>query len=295
MARRPVIVAAGGVVWRLQATGPEVAVIRRERYRDWTLPKGKLEPDESELLAAIREVREEIGAEVAVSRSLDHVRYRVDGAVKTVAFWVMRYVGGEFERSAEIDELKWLTPEVAASRLSYKMDRSVLSSFTSRPLPEAVVILVRHAKAGKRSQWSGEDRLRPLDAEGEQQAQRLAVLLSAFAPARILSADLARCVQTVEPLAKARGLDIELSPEFADESYESDPAATMTGLRSLAKPDAVTVVSSQGVTIPGIIDQLGELGPVVPPSSQTRKAAAWVLAFADGDVISADYYEDAIR
>jgi 8-oxo-(d)GTP phosphatase len=288
-------VAAGGVVWRLQATGPEVAVIRRERYRDWTLPKGKLEPDESELLAAVREVHEEIGADVAVSRTLDHVRYRVDGAIKTVAFWAMRYLSGEFHPTAEIDELKWLTPEVAARRLSYKMDRSVLASFTSRPLPEAVVILVRHAKAGKRSQWKGDDRLRPLDADGAEQAQRLAVLLKTFAPARILSADLVRCVQTVEPLAKALGLDIELTPEFADECYERDPATTITALRSLAKPDAITVVSSQGVTIPGIIDQLGEMGPVVPPSSQTRKGTAWVLAFADGDVISADYYEDAVR
>jgi 8-oxo-(d)GTP phosphatase len=295
VARKPVIVAAGGVVWRPQPAGPEVAVIRRERYRDWTLPKGKLEPNESELLAAVREVREEIGAEVAVSRTLDHVRYRVDGAIKTVAFWVMRYLRGEFAPSAEIDELKWLTPEVAASRLSYPVDRSVLDSFTSRPLPEAVVVLVRHARAGKRSQWHADDRLRPLDPDGGRQAQRLAVLLTTFAPSRILSADLVRCIQTVQPLAEALGLQVELSAEFADESYESDPSTTITALRSLAKPDTVTVVCSQGVTIPGIIDQLGELGPVVPPSSQTRKAAAWVLAFADGDVISADYYEDAIR
>jgi 8-oxo-dGTP pyrophosphatase MutT (NUDIX family) len=62
------VLAAGGVVWRGHHGDIEVAVIHRPRYDDWTLPKGKLEPGEPELVAAVREVGEEIGARVAVSR-----------------------------------------------------------------------------------------------------------------------------------------------------------------------------------------------------------------------------------
>src|SRR5580698_7436769 len=68
--------AAGGVVWRPTATGGRVyAVVHRPAYDDWSLPKGKLAAGESELVAAVREVGEEIGADVAVSRRITTVRY----------------------------------------------------------------------------------------------------------------------------------------------------------------------------------------------------------------------------
>ncbi len=171
--------------------------------------------------------------------------------------------------------------------LSYDVDRSVLSDFAALPLPDSVIVLVRHAKAGKRNAWPGEDALRPLDESGKEQAARLSTLLACFAPERILAADRVRCVSTMEPLAAALGLEVQIDPAFSDDAYAESPTATQTALLALAKPGQVSVVCSQGDTIPGLIDRLG---PGIR-SSDTRKGAWWVLNLVDGDVVSADYYD----
>ena len=76
---------------------------------------------------------------------------------------------------------------------------------------------------------------------------------------------------------------------FGDRSYTAAPSATETAVYSLAKPGRVTLVCSQGETIPGLVDRLAR----GVRSSDTKKGAAWVLAVVDGTVVSADYYEDA--
>jgi 8-oxo-(d)GTP phosphatase len=285
------VAAAGGVVWRGQNNEVEVALVHRPRYDDWTLPKGKLEHGESELAAAIREVEEEIGAAVAVSRRIGRVRYLHEGAKKTVTYWAMRYRHGEFVPDEEVDALEWLAPAQARAKLSYAVDRPVLSDFATLPVPDSVILLVRHAKAGKRSEWHGEDRLRPLDETGQQQAVRLAAFLNCFAPKRVISAEPVRCVQTVEPLAASLGIDVLVDPAFSDDSYVRAPGSTETSLLALAKPGEVSVVCSQGTAIPGLIEALGP----DTDASDTRKGAAWALSVVDGDVIAADYYGDAAR
>ena len=285
------VAAAGGVVWRDGTGDVEVALVHRPRYDDWSLPKGKLEHREPELSAAVREVGEELGATVAVSRRLGRVRYHHDGLKKTVVYWAMRHLDGAFVPGAEVDAVEWLSPAQAGKRLTYGVDRPVLADFAALPVPDSVIVLVRHAKAGKRSDWPGEDRLRPLDAAGVHQATDLVGLLRCFAPQQVISADVTRCVQTVEPLARSLGVDVRLDPAFADDSYVETPTATQTALLSLAKPGTVTVVCSQGTTIPGLID---DLGPGTD-ASDTRKGSAWALSLVDGDIIAADYYGDAAR
>lgn len=283
--------AAGGVVCRVRDRRVEVALVHRPRYDDWSLPKGKLRTGESELAAAVREVGEEIGARVAVSRRIGTVGYLVEGARKQVTFWAMRHRDGEFEPGAEVDDIAWLQPSLAVARLTYPVERRVLADFAAVPLPDAVVVLVRHAKAGKRSQWSGPDDERPLEATGRAQAERLAAFLSAFTPQRVVSARPARCVQTVRPLADRLGLPVEIDRTFDDESWTLAPERTETALLALSRPGSTTVVCSQGATIPGLVDRLGR---GVQPSD-TRKGAAWVLSVVDGSVVGADYYEDAAR
>jgi len=114
------IVAAGGVVLRPTATGPEVLLIHRHRYNDWCLPKGKSDPGESPLETALREVKEETGYEVEVTGYAGDIRYMVNGIPKTVHYWVMRPVGepGPFDRS-EVSETIWLPAAEAAGRLTY--------------------------------------------------------------------------------------------------------------------------------------------------------------------------------
>jgi phosphohistidine phosphatase SixA/8-oxo-dGTP pyrophosphatase MutT (NUDIX family) len=286
LAISPTVSAAGGVVWRGRHGDVEVALVHRPRYDDWTLPKGKLMAGESELAAAVREVGEELGAAVAVSRRVGRVRYRYDGGKKTVGYWAMRYLAGDFVPNDEVDAVEWLTPPQAAKRLSYPVDLPVLADFAALPVPDSVILLVRHAKAGKRSEWRHDDRLRPLDPTGLEQAQQLAQFLRQFAPQRVISADVTRCVQTVEPLAASLGLEVHIEPAFGDDAYIQTPTATETALLALAKPDTVTVVCSQGTTIPALIDALAPGND----SSETRKGATWALSFVDGDIIAVDYY-----
>jgi 8-oxo-dGTP diphosphatase len=288
------IKAAGAVVWRDVAGQVQVAVIHRPRYDDWTLPKGKLDPEESELAAAVREIREEIGAEVGVSRRLGWVEYPVEGVPKSVAFFCMRYATGRFTPGREVDELVWLSVDDARRRMSHGVYRDILDRFVAMPVPHAVVVLLRHAKAGKRSEWQGEDSNRPLDREGQAQAEYLASTLPYFAVDRIVSADRTRCVLSVTPLAQRLGLQVEVLPAFSDESFMADPEGTVRELLELAKPGSTVVISSQGTAVPGLISRL-QIKPA-PSSVATRKGSFWVLCCSDPTrtpEMSADYYEVA--
>jgi phosphohistidine phosphatase SixA/8-oxo-dGTP pyrophosphatase MutT (NUDIX family) len=301
--------AAGGAVWREDQGVLRVAVIHRDRYDDWTLPKGKLVEGERELDAAVREVREEIGATVAVTRRLIETEYLVtprrgdvpigvrdsststgEQVPKTVQYWAMRYRSGEFTPNAEVDDLVWASLDDARSQLSHDVERAVLDSFTATPAPQAVVVLVRHAKAGKRSQWPDDDRLRPLDKAGRRQARGLTRFLSAFAPTRVVAADRVRCVQTVEPFANSAGLEVEIDPALADEVYLNDPDTARVQLLEIAKSAPAAVVCSQGAAVPGLVADLAGVENVV-----ARKGSAWVLSFADGTAVAADYYSNPAR
>jgi 8-oxo-dGTP diphosphatase len=125
--------AAGGVVRRPGDGGPQVLLVQRPRYDDWSLPKGKLDEGESFEAAALREVEEETGLrcelleELAPSTYTDH-----KGRPKLVRWWLMRPLGGEFELNDEVDELRWLPLSEAREVLDYEHDRRLLSALESR-------------------------------------------------------------------------------------------------------------------------------------------------------------------
>ena len=117
--------AAGGVV--LNGDG-EVAVVFRPKYDDWTLPKGKLEPGETEEEAAVREVEEETGYTGELGDELGTVSYTDrHGRPKIVHYWRMNVTGGEFQPNREVSELRWLSPDEAARQLSFDRDREILA------------------------------------------------------------------------------------------------------------------------------------------------------------------------
>ena len=97
-----------------------------------------------------------------------------------------------------------------------------------------MIVLVRHASAGDPDAWEGDDRLRPLDGRGRRQAEQLVELLAPYELTRILTSPALRCVQTVEPLAHARGLAIEVRDELAYERQELDGAPLV---RSVERDD----------------------------------------------------------
>jgi len=117
--------AAGGVVIRRSRSGElEIAVIHRPEYDDWTLPKGKIEPDETPEDCALREVREETGLRCDLKRPLGCTAY-VDrrGRDKIACYWIMEVRGGRFKPGVEVDRLVWLGVADAVKRLTYRHDK----------------------------------------------------------------------------------------------------------------------------------------------------------------------------
>jgi 8-oxo-dGTP diphosphatase len=126
------ILAGGGVVWRRVAEGFVVVLIHRPAYDDWSLPKGKVEGDESVEQAALREVEEETGLRCQLGGEVVSARYRDrHGRPKTVRYWAMRPIGGELAPSHEVDAAVWKELSAARTALTYPHDRAVLDSFAA--------------------------------------------------------------------------------------------------------------------------------------------------------------------
>lgn len=280
--------AAGGVLWRPGAKDParvKVALVHRPRYDDWSLPKGKLKAGEQPLLAAVRETSEETGFGGAAQQRLATLCYRSGAAVKEVDYWSMRCGGGQFSASDEVDELRWHGPRKALAKLSYAADRDLLAEFLDAPRPTSIVILARHASAGKRSLWLHPDDLRPLDDVGHRDAGSVAALMPAFAPQAVYSADLVRCRETASPVAAALDLTVIAAPDLSDEAYAANPARTRRAFHQLAADNRSSYVCSQGGAIPGLLTDLG-----VTSDIETKKGAFWVLGMLGTEVLFADYY-----
>ena len=130
--------AAGGVILRRQDGPNEVLIVHRPRYDDWTLPKGKVAPGESDEECALREVEEETGLRCRLGQELKSVSY-VDrrGRQKTVRYWEMAPLEGTFTPNHEVDEVRWLPLEHAKRTLSYARDRDVLENLAKRKGEEA--------------------------------------------------------------------------------------------------------------------------------------------------------------
>jgi 8-oxo-dGTP diphosphatase len=283
------VVAAGAVLWRPgpNRDGIEIAVVHRPRYDDWSLPKGKLNRRETPLAAAVREVAEETGFTAFPGVRLGETRYRVAEGEKVVHYWFARAGDGRFSPNDEVDELRWLSPEAAAGLLSYSHDSALLEHVRALSPPPHPLLLVRHAKAGSRDKWDGDDDLRPLLGKGPREAEELADLLALFGPTRAYTAPLIRCEQSLRPLARRCGLTVIPEPLLSERGYGADPEAGLARLLELAEGPGVAVVCSQGGVIPDVVEKL--TGSADPPA---RKASTWVLGFTEGRVIKADYYDE---
>ena len=122
------------------------------------------------------------------------------------------------------------------------------------------ILLVRHAAAGKRSRWAGDDRLRPLDDRGRRQAVGLAEALASRGVERVLTSPYIRCRQTVEPLAKTLGLPVEERIELAEGA-----GAAAVLLLAGEVGGAVAALCTHGDVVAAV---LGE---------ESEKGSAWVL------------------
>ena len=125
--------AAGGIVWWQDGRVLRLAVVHRPKYDDWSLPKGKLEANESWQQAALREVREETGCKAVPGAFAGQTCYFVKGRPKVVLFWNMERVGDcEFAPNSEVDRLEWLSRREAMRRLDHPAERRLLNENRNR-------------------------------------------------------------------------------------------------------------------------------------------------------------------
>lgn len=120
--------AAGGMVRRVSERGKEILVVHRPRHEDWSLPKGKVDPGETLLDTAGREVREETGFVCELAEAVAVIRYR-DAAnrQKLVVYFDATVVEGTFQPNDEVDDIRWCTSSEAELLLTYPRDRRVVA------------------------------------------------------------------------------------------------------------------------------------------------------------------------
>jgi 8-oxo-dGTP diphosphatase len=126
-AELPVIKAAGGILLRSTPRGDEVMIVYRNRYQDWTLPKGKLQDGESFPEAALREVEEETGCSCRLGAYLGAISYAYNGVPKVVMFWKMAVIQEKpLTDSEEIGEALWVPVAAALQRMTHAQEKSLL-------------------------------------------------------------------------------------------------------------------------------------------------------------------------
>ena len=276
--------AAGGIVLRGEGPDRSVALVHRPRYDDWSFPKGRLDADEDEATAALREVEEETGLRCRLGPSVGAVTYRDRrGRAKVVRYFRMDADGGGFTPNREVDELRWVPIEDAARLLSYAHDRSLLRQVLAG-LPASALYVIRHAKAGIRAAWSGPDEERPLTRRGRKQARRLVERFQGLDIQRILSSPFVRCMQTVEPLAEARGLPVEVAAELREGASVDE---LLRGLATFG--DRPTVVCGHGTEIRSMIDRLEAGGATIEGARGIAKGSVWVLDREGERIVAAHY------
>ncbi|MHC9046766.1 NUDIX hydrolase [Microbacterium saperdae] len=260
------VYAAGAVVWRLVDGKLRILLIHRTKYRDVTLPKGKVDPGEMLAETAVREVHEETGIRVSLGVPVGVSRYvMASRKQKVVHYWAAEATEDAIRASAfvpnrEIAAIEWVSVKKARTRLSYPVDLEILDFFSTlvddgvlRTFP---VIALRHAKALPRSEWDGSDASRPLTERGRNQAKSIVGPLRAFGVRKIITSDAERCVRTVAPLAKALGRKPVLTEKISQDAWEdgTDDLRAVVGRRVRAGKPAV--LCSHGPVLPGLLSEI---------------------------------------
>jgi 8-oxo-(d)GTP phosphatase len=295
-AGRQRVLAAGAVLWRSfgASADPEVAIVHRPRYNDWSLPKGKLHDGETEPVAAVREVGEETGFSSHLGRRLAAVQYPVEQGKKHVRYWAARTIAGEFAPNNEVDDLVWLPVDDAMPKLTYAYDRKVLRRFAKGSVDTQTLLIVRHGRAGSKQRYKGDDTERPLDKYGRAQAESLVGTLLAFGANTLYAADRARCRQTIEPLADELGVGISMEATLTEEAYWDGRKRARQRVLEIAAAGGTPVICTQGKVIPDLIAWWCDRDGVRPDKSRNRKGSAWVLSTSRGKLIAADHLDSAL-
>jgi phosphohistidine phosphatase SixA/predicted NUDIX family NTP pyrophosphohydrolase len=287
-----VIRAAGALLWRENAKREiEIALIHRPKYDDWTLPKGKIEEGESALLCAYRELAEETGIKGIFTRQLGSAEYEEGGQKKRVIFWAAKASSSkeEFTPNAEVDKLIWYSGQAAMKSATHTSDAKIIETFLEQEAHTDTLIILRHTKAIERGDWDEKDSERTLNEKGFNQAQYLIDHLKPFAVEEIYTSDYVRCVQTVTPMAQARGLGVTQVPSLNEETFEHDPMRSISFANALKQDEKNILICSHNPVIPtmlrGILNTMLKNKDLI----KLEPGDAWIIHRVRGEIVGLDY------
>ena len=144
--------------------------------------------------------------------------------------------------------------------------------------------MVRHAKAGSRSHWTGDDRLRPLNKKGFKQAERLVSILESFPISAIFSSPFLRCVQTMEPLARAHRIAIKETPSLAEGH------GLKGAMQFMADPNLDhAVLSTHGDIVWELVEDLVRRHVIRAGEGGYEKGSTWVVEVDKGKPVRARF------
>jgi 8-oxo-dGTP diphosphatase len=286
-----VIRAAGALLWREIAAGEiEIALVHRPRYDDWSLPKGKIDEDETALACAYREVFEETGIKARFTRQLGAVEYEDNGAQKRVKYWVAQALGAsDFVANEEVDQLRWLNPTDSIELATHQSDKEMIERFLEIEGPTDTLIILRHTKALERGDWDGDDSLRTLNENGIAQAQALINHLAPFAIDEIYTSDFTRCVQTVSPLGESRGLVVSKVPSLNEATFESDPERSISFANALKQDERNILICSHNPVIPTMLRGILNTKLKNKDLIKLEPGDAWLVHRVKGEIVALDY------
>jgi 8-oxo-dGTP diphosphatase len=268
---RSTVRAAGCIVWRYGSDEPEVIVVHRPRYDDWSFPKGKLDPGERPIATAAREVQEETGLRVRIGPRLrdDHYVMQTTGQPKVVSYWIGHPPAGaditRYESNHEIDQVAWMSLSMARTRLTYQRDVDLLEEFRVSAYDSSALLIVRHAEARKRRTWKRDDNERPLTAEGRRVAADLVPVLAAYGITKVVTSDAVRCVDTVLPYVNAHNVKMRLEPGISEEGA-TEKSLKKIAATSLESKKRMALCTHRPV-IPKLCSALGFSGEEIDPGA----------------------------
>lgn len=231
---KPKIFAAGVVLVKPTKFGKKIAVIHRPYREDWSLPKGKIENHELPQLAAIRELKEETGLDCKLLQPLPNRLYYKDEDLKQVFYWKALLKGEEnFTVNEEVDELVWCNKSQLKNKLTYPDDQDLAIQALEEPITSPLILL-RHAQAEKRADWSDRyqkkpptDTVRPLTKIGFNQTEQINQLLHAYGIEKIISSDATRCIATISKFAAEMSQPVHAYQALNEFSWEFNPSPAL--------------------------------------------------------------------
>ena len=285
------IPAAGAVLWRRdQAENVQVALIHRPKYDDWSFPKGKVDADESHIVCAYREVKEETGYSSTFGPEIGVVIYEVEGIPKVVRYWAAKAKDEPTQQPnpEEVDQIEWLDPTSARKKLTLDDDRAILDFFLEFGVNTTPLVLLRHAKAVRRGDWDGDDGDRPLDNRGQIQAKRLSANFLPYEISEIHASDAMRCLETVTPLAESLKIKVVISRDLSEYRFSTHPESALQYAQLILDSRKSAIICSHNPILPNLLKKLIGKKNFKELEGKLNPGDAWVLHHRDGEIIAID-------